>query len=572
MFPYVPRRFQKEVMELLKKHAGQNICLQAPTGFGKTPVILSALLETSDRKILWCVRTGNEASRPIEELRKISEKHHVFGFSFRGKKDMCLLLHASRIEKTHSNAVFLCARKKKTCRYFSGLSSGIFDFYTPVNHTEIYKFCRDNGLCPYYMQKRLFEKSRVVSLSYNYVLNTEISKSLSQIMDLSECILVVDEAHNLRNAWISANSDRITKTTFERAAREAENLGETGISREILSFFNTFARFPEGESVLDVSSLPSRDLFEEVLVLGDELRTSLLEQGKNPSSSLHRLGEFFLKVIDSAGPGTSVTVEKNNDLKIEFTDMRTEKMQELWEKFSFCIFCSGTLKPIKAFSEPIGLKNYRYIEVPSIFDPEKIECVLVKGVSTRGESLEEEMKKRYAALIEYVLSIGVNTALFFSSYRIMNELSVFVDRKNAFFETPGMSAHEAEKMLEEFKKKGGVLCASLHGRFSEGIDLPGSQLECVAVIGVPFEKPDLKTRILLDYYRKRYGSRGRFYGYIVPAMIKVSQALGRALRSEDDKAVFILADERYGNPGLMKLLPDYVRNVKIAKVEELVKK
>jgi DNA excision repair protein ERCC-2 len=68
------------------------VCINATTGFGKTPCILSALLPFR-RRIIWAVRTGNESDRPIEELKAIDERasRRFFGLSYRGKKDMCLL-------------------------------------------------------------------------------------------------------------------------------------------------------------------------------------------------------------------------------------------------------------------------------------------------------------------------------------------------------------------------------------------------------------------------------------------------------------------------------------------------
>jgi len=48
-------------------------------------------------------------------------------------------------------------------------------------------------------------------------------------------------------------------------------------------------------------------------------------------------------------------------------------------------------------------------------------------------------------------------------------------------------------------------------------------------------------------------------GYIVPALRRTSQSLGRALRSTEDRAVIILGDERYVQSRFFSLLPDYAR-------------
>ncbi|RLG51235.1 MAG: hypothetical protein DRN96_05825 [Thermoproteota archaeon] len=59
----------------------------------------------------------------------------------------------------------------------------------------------------------------------------------------------------------------------------------------------------------------------------------------------------------------------------------------------------------------------------------------------------------------------------------------------------------------------------------------------------------------------RYGRvRGVYYAYVVPALRRVAQAMGRVLRSSDDRALFILGDERYAKPSYFELLPEYAKS------------
>ena len=86
------------------------------------------------------------------------------------------------------------------------------------------------------------------------------------------------------------------------------------------------------------------------------------------------------------------------------------------------------------------------------------------------------------------------------------------------------------------------------------------ELEGIMIVGVPFNRLDLKTKTYVDYYKSKYGyKKGVHLSYIVPALRKTSQALGRALRSKHDRAVIVLADERYGLPRNLALLPDLVK-------------
>lgn len=117
-FPYLIRQEQQRCLEFMRKNLKRNICLQAPTGFGKTIVILSTLLERG-YPIIWAVRTGNETDRPIEELKIINKKKgtQFFGLSYRGKKDMCLLARNLKLKGWGYNDVALLCKSQKKCKY-----------------------------------------------------------------------------------------------------------------------------------------------------------------------------------------------------------------------------------------------------------------------------------------------------------------------------------------------------------------------------------------------------------------------------------------------------------------------
>ncbi|MEX2752505.1 MAG: hypothetical protein Q6366_011575, partial [Candidatus Freyarchaeota archaeon] len=129
LFPYDPREGQEEFMEFISKNIDEGaVCLNASTGFGKTPAILAALLpKVKKHKIIWAVRTGNETDRPIEELKIINEAlgKEFFGLSYRGKKDMCLLARDVRLEgeMDYQDVSFLCESRIKNCDYYLGLQT-----------------------------------------------------------------------------------------------------------------------------------------------------------------------------------------------------------------------------------------------------------------------------------------------------------------------------------------------------------------------------------------------------------------------------------------------------------------
>ncbi|WP_252901520.1 helicase C-terminal domain-containing protein [Vulcanisaeta sp. JCM 14467] len=58
--------------------------------------------------------------------------------------------------------------------------------------------------------------------------------------------------------------------------------------------------------------------------------------------------------------------------------------------------------------------------------------------------------------------------------------------------------------------------------------------------------------------------------YQWPAIVRIKQAVGRAFRSEDDKALVILMDRRFREPRLARVFKDYFGKYVVVNDEELI--
>lgn len=96
----------------------------------------------------------------------------------------------------------------------------------------------------------------------------------------------------------------------------------------------------------------------------------------------------------------------------------------------------------------------------------------------------------------------------------------------------------------------------LGGAFGEGIDLPGSRLRgaFIATLGLPQINPVNQT--IRRRMQLLFGS-GFEYTYLYPGLRKVIQAAGRVIRTERDRGTVVLIDQRYADPEIRRLLPDW---------------
>ncbi len=167
-----------------------------------------------------------------------------------------------------------------------------------------------------------------------------------------------------------------------------------------------------------------------------------------------------------------------------------------------------------------------------------------------------------SALAEHSLQILQKTrgrALFlFTSYRNLHECHQRMrDRLPYPILVQGQKAKRA--LLAEFKEEvGSVLLAT--NSFRQGIDIPGEALSCLLIDKLPFEVPDDPvTAARMEWAAAGGGSA--FYRYQVPrAVIQLKQAVGRLIRSSQDRGVVAIFDMRlrtrsYGRLFLESLPP-----------------
>ena len=153
-----------------------------------------------------------------------------------------------------------------------------------------------------------------------------------------------------------------------------------------------------------------------------------------------------------------------------------------------------------------------------------------------------------------------NYMIYFPSYTYMDHVVEIIEQEgrvdNIQVQVPQMSEPEREEFLHQFTRESRVTgFAVMGGIFGEGIDLEGDRLIGVVVVGVGL--PQICPE--QDQIRAYYGARnedGFFNAYQMPGFNRVMQATGRLIRTETDKGVVVLIDERFRRKDYRDLFPD----------------
>jgi len=179
----------------------------------------------------------------------------------------------------------------------------------------------------------------------------------------------------------------------------------------------------------------------------------------------------------------------------------------------------------------------------------------------------ESYSKMVSKISEVVRNTPANTGIFCSSYGVLDGLiSAGLEKaaaKPLYLERQRIKSTEQDQLLDEYKamsKRGGaVLAGVMGGRFSEGEDYPGDEMNSVVIVGVPYPKPTAKVNAQISYYESIFPGKGREYGYIIPAMRKASQAAGRPFRNLDDRGVVVFMDYRFSTGYVRRFLPAWIK-------------
>jgi DNA excision repair protein ERCC-2 len=588
-FPYESiREVQSDLIiaidECLKNK--KSLIAHAPTGLGKTVSSLAPALKHAIEKnktILFLTSRHTQHLIALETASLIKKK---FNLDFKtadiiGKKWMCIQEGA---ETLLSNEFFeFCKnlREKGTCEFYvktrekNKLTPYSEKFLSDLNYIEdhgsenIKQLCKDDKLCPYEIAIEIAKKAKLIICDYNYVFDPVVSKSLfSKIKkELEDCIIIIDEGHNLPERIRNIMTFKLSTIAIKRAIKESEKFKKNDLSNKLNNLMKILEKLSSFEERLIskdelINSISNyNDLIDDLDEAADEVRE------KQRQSYLGSIA-LFLENWKGNDEGYIRFISKrkyrNDDvIVLSYKCLDPSMYSSSIMQDAYCvILMSGTLTPTDMYKDILGFPSKtKELTLPSPFPNENKLCLVIPKTTTKFTKRSEEMFKEIAKYSSNIIKkVPGNIAIFFPSYDIMKKVYVhlypLLDR-TVFKENPDMLKKDRKELLEDFSsnnKEGGVLLGVASGSFGEGIDLPGDLLKAVMVIGLPLSKPDLETKELIKYYDNKMG-KGWDYGYIFPAFSKTLQNAGRCIRSETDKGIIVFLDERFTWPNYFKNFP-----------------
>ena len=562
-FPFPYRKGQRDLAvsvyrTILRK---KKLFIQAPTGVGKTistvfPAV-KAVGEELGEKIFYLTAktiTRTVAEQAFGTLREQNLKFKVITLTAKEKICFC--------EETSCNP--------DDCPYAKGhfdrVNDAVYELLMQedVMSREVLEAqARKHKVCPFEMALDVSNWVDGVICDYNYVFDPDARlRRFFAEGGAGGYLFLIDEAHNLVERGRQMYSAELCKEDFlavkklvkgeaPRFAKRLEACNKILLAMkkecENYKVLDNISHF--GIQLMNVLSETDRYLEECV---DKEVRETVLD--------FYFQVRSFLNIYDGLDENYVVYTEYQEDgrfvLKL-FCVNPAANLQKCLDKGNSAVFFSATLLPIQYYKRLLSTEKDNYaVYIDSSFDTKKRLLMNGVDVSTRYTMRSREMYQRYATYIFRVVKAKMgNYLIFFPSYRFMEDvyqeftqlLASNEEEMELVIQQKHMDEEERENFLRAFemgREKSLIGFGVLGGIFSEGIDLTNEKLIGTLIIGTGLPQVCNEREILKSYFDQK-GLYGFDYAYRYPGMNKVLQAAGRVIRTEDDRGVILLLDERF---------------------------
>ena len=589
---YRPGQREMAVQVYTAVKLGRRLFASMPTGTGKSVAALfpalKALGEGLTNQVYYLTARTTQRQGALEALRRMrAQPLHLWTLTLDAKDKQCpapTLCHPD-----------FCPRAKgHFLRDHAAIEEMLAtDDWSPEN---IRKMADKHDLCPFEFSLSLAEIADLTICDYNYALDPAVH--IQRIFDrTADVTLLIDEAHNL----LSRVRDMLSGAVDGGRIRRLRTfVGKTaGRKHPLYKAMTAMLRaiddlpIPEDESAegelaklptsFDSACLELADAFMEAhndrFPWGEEgerlrdvvtpllsfirarKRDTIVGPPRTQGPSRASLGDCQQsQSLVGRGPTSAYAWlwqgRKSKTITAFALDV-AGYFEEVTTMLRGVVCFSATMHPLEDMKLLLGgTEEDACFAMPSPFPKENL-LVLQRDVNTRYRFRDAACPEIAAAIRAMVEAKPGKYIAFFPSFAYLRQVSELLDFPHQA-QRSGMTDEERRAFLAPYTPEGEPvlsLCV-LGGVFAEGIDLPGDALDGVVIVGVGLPQVNLFQETLRAYYERTLGD-GFLYAYMLPGMQKVAQAVGRVIRTETDRGVALLLDDRYRQSAYRRLCPEH---------------
>ena len=583
-FPFPYREGQRDLVvsvyrTILRK---KKLFIQAPTGVGKTMATVfpavRAVGEGLGEKIFYL--TAKTITRTVAEqaFSLLKEKGLLYKtITLTAKEKICFCEEA----ECNPDA---CPYAKG---HFDRVNDAVFDLITHSgdwSREVLEEQAKKYMVCPFEMSLDVSNWADAVICDYNYVFDPQahIKRFFSE-SGKEEYLFLIDEAHNL----VERGREMYSASLYKEDLLEVRKLVKAedpklakGLS-ECNQQFLELKRECEHYQILKSVSHIALKLMNVLSKLEDYLEECKDAEKKKRVLDFYFAVRSFLNIHDIMDENYVIFSEMMEDGRFQiklFCVNPAVNLQNYLEQGNSTIFFSATLLPVHYYKKLLSVEKDDYaVYAHSSFPQENKFLFIGTDVSTRytrrGESTYQRFARYIAVMAEQKKG---NYMAFFPSYRFLEEVHTCflecVDHEvDSICQVSYMDEEQREEFLEEFeqeREKSLVAFCVMGGIFSEGIDLTDDKLIGAVIAGTGLPQVCTEREILKQYFNVA-DMDGFDYAYLYPGMNKVLQSAGRVIRTESDRGVILLLDDRFRAMRYREVFPREWQQYQLGSVKNL---
>lgn len=583
-FPFPYREGQRDLVvsvyrTILRK---KKLFIQAPTGVGKTMATVfpavRAVGEGLGEKIFYL--TAKTIMRTVAEqaFSLLKEKGLLYKtITLTAKEKICFCEEA----ECNPDA---CPYAKG---HFDRVNDAVFDLITHSgdwSREVLEEQAKKHMVCPFEMSLDVSNWADAVICDYNYAFDPQAHlKRFFSESGKGEYLFLIDEAHNL----VERGREMYSASLYKEDLLEVRKLVKAedpklakGLS-ECNQQFLELKRECEHYQILKSVSHIALKLMNVLSKLEDYLEECKDAEKKKRVLDFYFAVRSFLNVHDIMDENYVIFSEMMEDGRFQiklFCVNPAVNLQNYLEQGNSTIFFSATLLPVHYYKKLLSVEKDDYaVYAHSSFPQENKFLFIGTDVSTRytrrGESTYQRFARYIAVMAEQKKG---NYMAFFPSYRFLEEVHTCflecVDHEvDSICQVSYMDEEQREEFLEEFeqeREKSLVAFCVMGGIFSEGIDLTDDKLIGAVIAGTGLPQVCTEREILKQYFNAA-DMDGFDYAYLYPGMNKVLQSAGRVIRTESDRGVILLLDDRFRAMRYREVFPREWQQYQLGSVKNL---
>lgn len=583
-FPFPYREGQRDLVAsvyrtILRK---KKLFIQAPTGVGKTMATVfpavRAVGEGLGEKIFYL--TAKTIMRTVAEqaFSLLKEKGLLYKtITLTAKEKICFCEEA----ECNPDA---CPYAKG---HFDRVNDAVFDLITHSgdwSREVLEEQAKKHMVCPFEMSLDVSNWADAVICDYNYAFDPQAHlKRFFSESGKGEYLFLIDEAHNL----VERGREMYSASLYKEDLLEVRKMVKAedpklakGLS-ECNQQFLELKRECEHYQILKSVSHIALKLMNVLSKLEDYLEECKDAEKKKRVLDFYFAVRSFLNIHDIMDENYVIFSEMMEDGRFQiklFCVNPAVNLQNYLEQGNSTIFFSATLLPVHYYKKLLSVKKDDYaVYAHSSFPQENKFLFIGTDVSTRytrrGESTYQRFARYIAVMAEQKKG---NYMAFFPSYRFLEEVHTCflecVDHEvDSICQVSYMDEEQREEFLEEFeqeREKSLVAFCVMGGIFSEGIDLTDDKLIGAVIAGTGLPQVCTEREILKQYFNAA-DMDGFDYAYLYPGMNKVLQSAGRVIRTESDRGVILLLDDRFRAMRYREVFPREWQQYQLGSVKNL---